>query len=191
MAAVSTAGIVNWPQDKGFAPVDSMKETQMRFGVGRLLENSRGLADVAPVPVPELTPQHGDTVVRVMIRSAEDVLSARKAGRISATAVGFRDAEITAIVTAISEVARNIVEYANSGEVIMLRIQKGNERGLRIIAVDKGRGIGDVQAVMEAGYVGNSERSMGLSRAKWLMDAFEIDSQPGQGTTVTMVKWVG
>lgn len=126
----------------------------------------------------------------IAIRSMADIVTARRAGRELAIAAGFKDAEVTSIVSAISEVARNIVEYAHDGEVRVRRIQRGARQGLEIIAADNGPGIRDAGAVLQSGYAASGEGAMGLPRARWLMDTFEIFSKPGRGTTVAMVKWL-
>jgi serine/threonine-protein kinase RsbT len=119
-----------------------------------------------------------------------DILTARKAGRERAMAAGFKTAEVTLIVAAISEVARNIVEYAHDGEVRLKIIQRGMREGLEITASDNGPGIRDLKAAMHAGYGPNSGGAMGLSSARWMMDTFAISSKPGRGTKVVMVKWL-
>jgi serine/threonine-protein kinase RsbT len=167
-----------------------MKVMHTRPGVGRWPDRGRGSAETTKNSLPEEVPAGGEGPARVQVRSAADVLAARKAGRLSAIEAGFSDAEVTSIVTAISEVTRNMVEYAHSGEVVINRIQRAARRGLEIVASDKGPGIRDVRAIMEPGASGHTGASMGLSRAKWLMDTFEIVTKPGRGTTITMVKWL-
>lgn len=126
----------------------------------------------------------------VAVRSMADIPEARRMGREQAMGAGFNDTEVTLIVAAISEVVRNIVEYAHGGEVRIKRIQRDGRQGLEIIASDEGPGIRDVHAALQGGFTMGAGGAMGLSRARWLMDAFEIRSKPGRGTVVAMVKWL-
>lgn len=82
--------------------------------------------------------------VRVKVRSEEEILSVRARGKALAEGIGFRSAEATVIATIISEIARNIVEYAQEGEVSFSECHKGMRRGIQIVAVDQGPGIADV-----------------------------------------------
>src|SRR5204862_7343164 len=107
-----------------------------------------------------------------------------------AVELGFQGAELTLIATAISEVSRNIVEYAESGEIILQPTNHCNRRGLSIVARDAGPGIPDVAQAMQYGYSSRRGLGVGLPGAKWLMDEFDIESKVGLGTTVTMKKWL-
>jgi serine/threonine-protein kinase RsbT len=97
---------------------------------------------------------------------------------------------LTVIATAISEVARNIVNHAKTGEITLTFTNHGNRRGIQIIARDEGPGIKDLAKAMQYGYSTNKGLGVGLPGAKWLMDDFDIESRPGTGTTVTMKKWL-
>lgn len=167
-----------------------MKVMHTKHGAGRWSHRGWVSAEALKNPLPEEVPQEQEAAARVPLLSTADVVAARKTCRLSATEAGFSDAGVTSIVTAISEVARNIVEYAHSGEVLIKKTQRGTRRGLKIIAADNGPGIRDVRAIMEPGVFGNRGGCMGLSRAKWLMDTFDIVTKPGRGTTITMVKWL-
>jgi serine/threonine-protein kinase RsbT len=126
----------------------------------------------------------------VSIRSDADILAARQEGRALATRAGFRGSDLALIATAISEVARNIVVYAQTGEIVLRLSQHGSRRGLVVIARDNGPGIADVELAMQDGYSTGHTLGLGLPGARRLMDEFEITSQVGVGTTVTMKKWV-
>ena len=129
--------------------------------------------------------------VHVRIASSADVLAARQQARALASRVGFSDSNLTVIATAVSEVVRNIVEYAKEGEVTIRLISRGGYRkGVEIIAADHGPGIRDVSLVMRDGYSTRKGLGIGLPGARRLMDDFEIASEPGKGTTVRMRKWV-
>jgi len=127
---------------------------------------------------------------RVIIRSAADIVTARQKGRVLAMELGFNGSDLTLVATAISEVARNIVDHAKRGEIILATVNHGSRQGITIIARDEGPGIPDVDRAMEYGYSTRKGLGVGLPGAKWLMDEFEIDSKVGQGTTVTMKKWL-
>jgi serine/threonine-protein kinase RsbT len=127
---------------------------------------------------------------RVTIHSDADIIAARRMGRELAEGVGFGGSELTVIATAISEIARNIIEYAGSGEIILRQAQQGTKRGILVIAKDRGPGIPDIELAMQDGYSTSKGIGLGLPGARRLMDEFDVDSAVGKGTTVTMKKWV-
>ena len=127
---------------------------------------------------------------RVAINSAADIVTARQKGRTLATEMGFDGSDLTLIATAISEVARNIVTHAKSGEIILVPMINGSKHGITIIARDEGPGIRDINRAMQYGYSTGKGLGVGLPGAKWLMDEFEIESKIGNGTKVTMKKWL-
>jgi serine/threonine-protein kinase RsbT len=127
---------------------------------------------------------------RVEIASDADVVIARQRGRQLATDLGFAGSELTLIATAISEVARNIVEYARSGEIVLVPIEDGGRRGIEVVARDRGPGIADLELAMQDGYSTQKSLGLGLPGAKRLMDEFDIVTELGRGTTVTLKKWV-
>ena len=127
---------------------------------------------------------------RVQIHSATDIVTARQKGRALAAAMGFDGSDLTLIATAISEVARNILDHAKRGEIVLSPIQQGNKHGVLIMARDEGPGIPDIAQAMQYGYSTGKGLGVGLPGAKWLMDEFDIDSRVGKGTTVTMRKWL-
>ena len=133
-----------------------------------------------------------DTETQTEIRSATDIVTARQRGRALALELGFAGADVTLIAAAISEVARNIVDHAKKGEILMgpiISAGNGGKRGIQIIARDEGPGIRDVAQAMQYGYSTRKGLGVGLPGAKWLMDEFDIASEIGRGTTITMKKW--
>jgi serine/threonine-protein kinase RsbT len=130
------------------------------------------------------------TEARVTIHSPSDIVTARQQGRRLATQVGFEGMDLTVVATAISEVARNIIEYARSGEILIRVVHDGGRRGLMVQATDEGPGIADVEQAMLDGYSTGKGLGIGLPGAKRLMDDFEVHSSPGRGTTVVMRKWL-
>jgi serine/threonine-protein kinase RsbT len=129
-------------------------------------------------------------VVQVPIRSDADIVAVRQRARQLAKELGFSASELTMIATALSELARNIVEYARQGEITLSRINQGSHRGLIIIARDRGPGIADIERALLDGYSSGKGLGLGLPGTKRLMDEFEIVSGLGQGTTVRVAKWV-
>ena len=126
----------------------------------------------------------------VPVASYVDIITARRQGRAIAESLGFSASDLTIIATAISEVARNIVEYAGSGEVTIVIARERNHRGVTIVVRDAGPGIADVNLVMRDGFSSGSGLGIGLPGARRLMDEFDIVSALGRGTTVTMTKWL-
>ena len=127
---------------------------------------------------------------RVHIRSSADIVVARQQGRELASLIGFSISNLTMIATAISEVARNIVEYAGEGDITIKLIREGARIGVRIVASDTGPGIADLAAVMRDGFSTGQGMGMGLPGARRLMDDFEISSEIAKGTTIVMKKWL-
>ena len=127
--------------------------------------------------------------VVVPIRADIDVVVARQKIRGLVSDLRFSGSELTLIATAISEVARNIVSYAGSGEIVMRVVQQGQRRGITVVARDKGPGIADIERAMEDGFSTSRGLGLGLPGSKRLMDEFELVSEVGRGTEITMTKW--
>lgn len=127
---------------------------------------------------------------RVPIRTDSDIVTARLEGRAQAAQCEFSPGDQTVIAAAISEVARNILLYAQTGEILLRPVIQGERRGLVVVAEDHGPGIPDVALALEDGYSTSGGLGLGLPGAKRLMDEFEITSANGKGTTITMKKWV-
>ncbi len=128
--------------------------------------------------------------VRLPIQSDIDIVTARQQGRVLAARLGFRESELTLIATAISEVARNIVEYAGRGEVVLSLTEANDLPGIMVVARDEGPGIPNPELALRDGYSTHGSLGLGLPGARRLMDEFEIVSEVGKGTTVTMRKWL-
>lgn len=128
-------------------------------------------------------------VVRVTIRSDIDIVMVRQQARVLAKELGFSASDLTLIATALSELARNIVDFAGQGEIILSQINQGGHLGLVIIARDSGPGITDIERAMQDGYSTGKGLGMGLPGTRRLMDEFEISSGVGKGTTVKVAKW--
>jgi serine/threonine-protein kinase RsbT len=127
--------------------------------------------------------------VRVAIQREADIVLARQAGRQLAAQLGFSATDQTLIATAISEVARNIVVYAQEGEILLARAEDGERVGIQVVASDRGPGIDNKDLALRDGYSTKNSLGLGLPGARRLMDDFALDSEVGHGTTVTMKKW--
>ena len=129
-------------------------------------------------------------VMRVPIRTEYDIVTARHRVRELCAVLHFSSVEQTLVATCVSELARNIVEYAGSGEIIMgLTGTHREEKGLVIIAEDEGPGIPDIELAMKDGYSTGKGLGLGLPGCRRIMDEFAIVSKPSKGTTVTVKKW--
>ena len=126
---------------------------------------------------------------KVPIGADSDILIARGLGRAVASRLGFPSSDLALIATTISELARNILRYAGTGEITLKTIGDSHKQGILIVARDKGPGIPDVRKALQDGYSTSGGLGLGLPGVKRLMDEFEIASGPGQGTTVTVKKW--
>jgi serine/threonine-protein kinase RsbT len=130
-----------------------------------------------------------DERVEISINSDVDIVGARQRGRELAVQLGFSAGDQTVIAAAISEVARNILMYARSGDVEFHLMAEGNRPGMTIVARDQGPGIADIAQALQDGYSTSGGLGLGLSGARRLMDEFEVVSTTGRGTTVTMTIW--
>lgn len=126
---------------------------------------------------------------RTSIENIEDIVKARQAGRLLAQELGFSTSRSTLVTTVISELARNIVLYADIGEIILSRVDRGSLEGIRIIAADHGPGIANVQHALMGGVSTSGGLGLGLTGVKQLADEFEVTSSPGIGTTVIICIW--
>lgn len=129
-----------------------------------------------------------DDEVRVAINCDADIVAARQAARELAARLGFSRTDLTILATAVSEMTRNIVRFAGTGEVVIELID-GPRRGVQVVARDTGPGIPDVDKALTDGYSTYDGLGLGLPGARRLMDEFAVVSEPGRGTTVTMTKW--
>jgi serine/threonine-protein kinase RsbT len=130
-----------------------------------------------------------DAESRIAIESDADVVTARQRARELAADLELSSTDQTLLATAISEVARNITTYAKRGEVLVSVIHDDDRRGIRVVARDEGPGIEDIERALQDGYTTGGGLGLGLPGARRLVDDFSIDSAPGRGTTVTLVKW--
>ena len=125
----------------------------------------------------------------VPIRIESDIVHARLAVREAAKALGFGPTDTTRIVTAASELARNILKYAGSGLVRVRALDTAEHTGIEIEFEDQGPGIADLDQAMTEGFSTSGGFGMGLPGAKRLMDELNIQSELGVGTRISLKKW--
>ncbi len=123
------------------------------------------------------------------IRTSADIVVARQKVREHANELRFSLVDQTKIVTAASELARNTLEYGHGGEMRPEVVDELPRRGLRLVFEDRGPGIANVELALKDGYTTGNGLGLGLGGAKRLVNDFRIDSTPGQGTRVTVVRW--
>src|SRR6185437_16376968 len=122
----------------------------------------------------------------VPIRDEGDIVAARRTVRDAATQLGFTQTDVARIVTAASELARNVFRYAGEGVMRWSRVEKNDRIGIEIQFADQGPGIEDVELAFNEGYSTGGGLGMGLPGARKLSDEMEIESVVGKGTTVTI-----
>lgn len=131
-----------------------------------------------------------DETATIAIDAVADIVTARQRGREMALRLGFSETESTLIATIISELARNIVLYAQNGEITLERAATKEKRGLIITCRDNGPGIPDVQRAMVGGYSTSGGLGLGLCGVQRMVDELEIDTKVGKGTTIVAKKWL-
>jgi len=123
------------------------------------------------------------------LRSDEDVVALRKHVRERAVAIALSLVDQTKLVTAASELARNTLKYGGGGTVYLDALGDGFRKGVGLIFVDNGPGIPDLELALRDGYTTGGGLGLGLGGSRRLVDEFDIDSRPGEGTAVSVVKW--
>lgn len=123
------------------------------------------------------------------LRSIDDIIKARQLVRDCAVLQGFSLVDQTKLVTAASELARNTVIHGGGGEMRLEAVNNGPRRGVKVTFMDAGPGIPDVALAMKDGYTTRGGLGLGLSGSKRLVNEFEIESEPGKGTRVSIVRW--
>jgi len=133
--------------------------------------------------------QHRTARVTLRLRSDEDVVGLRKQVRERAVAIALSLVDQTKLVTAASELARNTIKYGGGGEVHLDSLSDGIRNGIGLLFVDAGPGIPDIDTALRDGYTTGGGLGLGLGGSRRLVDEFDIDSRPGEGTAVQVVKW--
>jgi serine/threonine-protein kinase RsbT len=148
--------------------------------------------------LPAKSPKPGDTTVKtwpthmeeVTIQNGDDVIRARQSARQMARELGFVMVDQIGIATATSELSRNAYQYSGSGRVIIKPVSRNRARGIEIVVEDQGPGIPDLKQALRDGDGVSSAHGHGLQGSRRLMDEFEIESQTGAGTRITIRKWL-
>lgn len=135
------------------------------------------------------SPNNAKECLVMPVKTDEDVVRLRKQVRDDLVALGFSLIEQTKMVTAASELARNTLRYGGGGEAHLVRYRDSNRTGIEVILIDKGPGIANVELAMTDGFTTGTGLGLGLSGARRLADEFELQTVPGEGTSVRIAKW--
>jgi serine/threonine-protein kinase RsbT len=125
----------------------------------------------------------------VPIASSSDVVLARQKVRQWAIEMKFTLVDQTKLVTAASELARNALEHGKGGQMVIEQVENSIKNGLKLVFEDRGPGISDVDAALRDGFTTGGGMGLGLGGSKRLVNDFQIESEPGKGTRVTVVRW--
>jgi serine/threonine-protein kinase RsbT len=128
---------------------------------------------------------------QVVVREQHDIVNVRQVVRSWSLSLGLGLVDLTKLVTAASEIARNTVEYGGGGTLQIEELRDGLRLGVRLVFEDKGPGIPDIERAMTDGYSTGTGMGLGLGGTKRLVDEFEISSTRGEGTRVAITKWKG
>ncbi len=166
---------------------DRRRQRELEAGAHILACDS--CARVSPRLLDRRTALQSDQEVRITVASDADVVTARQKGREVALRLGFSPTEATLLATAISEMARNIVKFAVRGEIQIFDTAGHGRPGVSIVVRDVGPGIPDLEEAMRDGFSTYNGLGLGLPGARRLMDEFDVVTEAGKGTTITMTKW--
>ncbi len=133
--------------------------------------------------------QHRTARVTLRLQSDEDVVGLRKQVRERAVAIALSLVDQTKLVTAASELARNTIKYGGGGEVYLDSLDDGIRKGIGLLFIDAGPGIPNIDNALRDGFTTGGGLGLGLGGSKRLADEFDIESRPGEGTAVLVVKW--
>jgi serine/threonine-protein kinase RsbT len=126
----------------------------------------------------------------IPINNDLDIVIARQKGREIAQNLGFVSIDLALIATAISELTRNVITYAEKGVLCLEEVEQQGRKGLLVVSIDEGPGIENIELAMQDGYSTTNSLGLGLPGVRRLMDDFHIHSILGKGTTVTTKKWI-
>ncbi len=127
----------------------------------------------------------------IAVRTAAEVVGVRHLVRKWAVEIGLSLVEQTKIVTAASELARNMIDYGGGGTMTAEALDDGIRKGLRLVFEDQGPGIPDLNAALRDGFTTGGGMGLGLGGAKRLSNEFELKSAPGEGTRIAITRWKG
>jgi len=126
---------------------------------------------------------------RLQIGGDQDVVRVRQAVRATAVAARLSLVDQTKLITAASELARNTLVHGGGGHAELEQVTNGRRTGVRVVFVDDGPGIADVELALTDGFTTGNGLGLGLSGARRLVDEFDLETKPNEGTRVTVVKW--
>lgn len=126
---------------------------------------------------------------RMAIEREQDVVPFRNRVKEYAVKIGMSLVNQTKLITAASELVRNMLKYANGGVVLIEVLSQGRDSGIRLVFMDKGPGIKDISLAMKDGFSTGKSLGIGLPGTKRLVNEFDIKSTVGEGTTVSIIKW--
>ena len=127
--------------------------------------------------------------ITLSIKRDTDIVLACQKGRTLAALLGLSENDQVIVVIAVTEITRNILRYADQGKIVLRSVEQNENQGIEVVAQDQGPGIADIDLVLQDGYSTGGGLGLGLSGAKRLMDEFDITTEVGKGTTITMKKW--
>lgn len=139
------------------------------------------------MPILPAAPTGAPTLVPIICD--DDVIRFRHMVRQAAQATGMRLIDQTKLVTAASELARNTLEHGGGGSMTIEIVENGPRRGVKLTFTDNGPGIPDMDAALSDGFTTGNGMGLGLGGSKRLVNEFKISSEPGRGTTVTIIRW--
>lgn len=182
-------------EDVGYCAERTLKSLRL-YGVEvwRIQEcvaRVRALAARAGTSVVSTLPPASAAHVVIVIKEEADIVAARSAGRDLCRRLGFSHLLQIKVATVISELSRNILQYAGTGTVELAYVEAGQLRGIEVIAADQGPGIASLEEVLKRGYHSRTGMGLGLAGSRRLMDEFEVKSEPGRGTEVRARKFLG
>ena len=128
--------------------------------------------------------------VTYSIRAEYDVAQILVAAGDFANAMGFKSQVRTKIVTAVSELVRNVIKYADRGKAELRAVEHNHRRGMEIVVTDRGPGIPDVEAALRDHFSSGGTLGLGLPGVRRIVDEFELSSDPGKGTRVKIRMWL-
>jgi serine/threonine-protein kinase RsbT len=123
------------------------------------------------------------------VRTPPDIVIVRQTVRTWCLAIGMGLVDLTKIVTAASEIARNTLDYGKGGSMLLEEVRDGLRAGVRLTFEDQGPGIPDIPRALSDGYTTGGGMGLGLGGTKRLVDEFSLDSTPGTGTRIAITKW--
>jgi serine/threonine-protein kinase RsbT len=123
------------------------------------------------------------------VRTPPDIVNVRQTVRTWCLAIGMGLVDLTKIVTAASEIARNTLDYGKGGSMLLEEVRDGLRAGVRLTFEDQGPGIPDIPRALSDGYTTGGGMGLGLGGTKRLVDEFSLDSTPGTGTRIAITKW--